>query len=145
MASFNAIYGESAQQRIVSMLDSYVKFVCSELENMEVRLFPDYELLYKNGVININEIVKQISYFEYDRAIYVGKISDLVIKKTQARLFLFRATKNLGEMMVKNFAREINFFLARMQDFEALLRVRTESADKAINSLRSIQSHSGKA
>lgn len=140
----SSVYGESKQAEMLKILDNYTQSVCTALEKLEVRVFPEYDTLYKNNVINIQVVAKQIALFEYDRAIYVGKINDLVIKKTQSRLFLYRASKSLGEMNVKGLLRDINFFLGRLQDFESLLRLRIENADKAINSLRSIQSHSEK-
>lgn len=128
--------------RIVQILETYLTTLCEELEASTIREFPSYEEIFENRVINTHKVAEYIAFYEYDRASEVRRMSDIIIKKTQSRIFLHKSMKQYGDMSLKDFSKDVNFYLARMQDIETTLRVRIENSDKAITSLRSIQSNS---
>lgn len=140
MASTDIYYGASEQAKLLSIVDAYIASVCTELEKRQILDFPLYDNIFKNSVVNTQEVARAIANYEHERALDVSTMNDLTIKKTQSRIFLFKAQRNLGEITTKDFSRDVNFYLSRIADLEISIRLRIDHSDKAVTSLRSIQS-----
>jgi hypothetical protein len=104
-----------------------------------VQDFPNIDELLPGGSTNYVEALKRITLYEFAQVKLSNKLSELMIKRTQARVFVHKLTQTINPAHCKDITDRINFYLARITELEAIISIRVGLIDKCIVALRSLK------
>jgi len=143
----NSPYSLSAQERLISLVNDYMMGLVNDNAQQgqigiaceKVASFPAITELVTGGMLNWGTVAKLISLYEFELVKVANALHEVGTKKIQVRVFLHNAEKECGEMTLKAFSKDVNFYMSRMIDVENILRSKVETLDKCIWALRTLK------
>lgn len=131
----------------ITTIHNYVMECSGKLENVQsfpqlasVSEFPSVDSIMLNGIMNWKAVSEKIANYEFAQVQLSNLLSDMMIKRTQSKMFINQIMSGGMTPISKQTADQINFYISRLSELELVIKVRLEAIEKCITALRTIKS-----
>jgi hypothetical protein len=143
----SSAYNIAAQEKLLGLVKDYLMGLANDnpefgpigIACTRVRTFPTIDELVKNGILQWGFVARLVAEYESELIQVANTLHELGTKKIQIRVFLHNSERECGDGAVRQFSKDVNFYISRLIDIENILRSKLETLDKCIWALRTLK------